>query len=87
MGDKTFEDRIAEARDSLGDFLGNPMLPIPLRDDKSRTERVSTYVELDLLKFFEEYKVRAGFRSVSEVLRRLAIIGAQVEGYHFNEPQ
>lgn len=66
-------------------FLGHKMLPIPLRDDAARTERVSTYVELDLLKFYEEYKVRMGARSVSEVLRRLSILGAQAEGYLFNE--
>lgn len=66
-------------------FLGHPLLPIPLRDNKSRTERVSTYVELDLLRFFEQYCARGGFRSVSEVLRRLAILGAQAEGYQFDE--
>lgn len=64
-------------------FLGHPMLPIPLRDNRSRTERVSTYVELDLLRFFEQYCARGGFRSTSEVVRRLAILGAIAEGYEF----
>ena len=63
--------------------MGHPMLPIPLRDSKARTERVSTYVELDLLRFFEQYAARGGFRSTSEVLRRLAILGAATEGYQF----
>ena len=62
-------------------YLGHPLKPIPLRENAARTERVSTYVELDLLKALEEYAARGGFRSTSEVLRRLAIIGLQSEGY------
>lgn len=72
-----------EAFQSREPFMGHPLLPIPLKDDSARTERVSTYVELDLLRFFEQYKVRMGARSVSEVLRRLAILGATKEGYQF----
>jgi hypothetical protein len=68
-----------------GPYLGHPMLPIPLRGEEARTERVSSYVELDFLKFMEEYKARGGFRSVSEVLRRLAILGAMTEGYELQE--
>lgn len=66
-------------------FLGHPMLPIALRDNHSRTERVSTYVELSFRKFLAEYAARGGFRGESEVLRRLAILGAQSEGYQFDE--
>jgi hypothetical protein len=85
MAEQAWEKRLEETRHSDRAFLGHPLLPIPLRDNKSRTERVSTYVELDLLRFFEEYCARGGFRSVSEVVRRLAILGAQAEGYQFDE--
>ena len=78
---KSWEQRLEETRHSTEPFLGHPLLPIPLRDSKSRTERVSTYTELDFLRFMEQYKERGGFRSVSEVLRRLAILGAISEGY------
>jgi hypothetical protein len=83
--DKKWEARLEETRTSPDPFMGHPLLPIPLRSNKARTERVSTYVEWDLLKFFEQYGARGGFRSVSEVLRRLAILGAQAEGYQFDE--
>lgn len=72
-----------DAFDSKTPFMGHPLLPIPLKDEKARTERVSSYVELDFLKFLEEYKVRMGARGVSEALRRLAILGAMAEGYQF----
>ena len=81
----TWEKRLEEASAFKQPFLGHPLLPIPLRDNQARTERVSAYVELELLKFFEEYAARGGFRSTSEVLRRLAILGAQTEGYQFSE--
>jgi hypothetical protein len=87
MGDKAFEDRVREALTSREPFLGHPLLPIALRDSKSRTERISTYLELDFVRFLEQYGVRAGMRGLSEVLRRLAIIGAQAEGYAFDEPE
>ena len=61
-----------------------PILPIPLRGNPARTERVSSYMELDLVKFFEQYAARVGLRSTSEALRRLAIVGAMVEGYQFD---
>ncbi|QHB37494.1 hypothetical protein SEA_LEOPARD_90 [Mycobacterium phage Leopard] len=76
--ERTWEERL---KGGTGPFIGHPMLPIPLRDNRARTERVSTYVELGLLRFFEQYCARGGFRSVSEVVRRLAILGAVAEGY------
>lgn len=82
-----WQERMESAFQSREQFMGHPLLPIPLRETKARTERVGTYVELDFLKFLEEYSARGGFRSVSEVLRRLAIIGAQTEGYVFEEKQ
>lgn len=83
--DSKWGKRLEEAGQFKQPFLGHPLLPIPLRDNQARTERVSAYVEMDLLKFFEEYAARGGFRSTSEVLRRLAILGAQAEGYQFSE--
>lgn len=77
--------RMEDAFQSKEPFIGHPLLPITLRENTARTERVSTYVELEFLKFMEQYEARGGFRSVSEVLRRLAIIGAQAEGYQFND--
>jgi hypothetical protein len=87
-GNQRREDLRAKLQERLNEptkepFLGHPLLPIPLRTNKARTERVSSYVELDFLKFMEEYQTRGGFRSVSEVLRRLAILGAMKEGYQF----
>lgn len=55
------------------------MIELPLESTEMRTERVTTYVELPLLKMFESYAAKGGFRSVSEVLRRLAIIGLDTE--------
>lgn len=85
MSSKEWHKRMEDAFQSREPFLGHPLLPISLRRNKARTERVSTYVELDFLKFLEQYAARGGFKSVSEVLRRLAIIGAQAEGYQFDE--
>lgn len=82
--DYNWKERMETAFQAKEPFLGHPLLPIPLRDNNARTERVSTYVELDLLKALEQYAVRGGFRSVSEVLRRLAIIGLHAEGYQFD---
>jgi len=79
----TWQKRMEDAFQSREPFMGHPLLPIPLRETKSRTERVSTYVEYDFYKFMEEYKTRGGFRGISEVLRRLAILGAAHEGYLF----
>lgn len=84
MDKASWEQRLAETRDSKEPFLGHPLLPIPLRDTKARTERVSAYVELPLLRFFEQYQARMGARGVSEVVRRLAILGAIAEGYQFD---
>lgn len=66
---------------------GVPLLPIPLLGDEARTERVSSYVEPSLLRFYERYRLRMGARSVSEVIRRLTIIGAQSEGHSFEGEQ
>ncbi len=58
------------------------MIDLPTMDTEPtepRTERVSTYVEMPLLKAYEEYAERGGFRSVSEVIRRLTIIGLDHE--------
>ena len=80
-----WQDRMEEAFQSPEPFVGHPLLPIPLRDTKARTERVSTYVEYDFYKFMQQYAARGGFRGISEVLRRLAILGAKAEGYQFEE--
>ena|SRR5256885_1292436 len=82
MADK-WQDRLEDAFQSREPFLGHPLLPIPLLETTSRTERVSTYVEYDFYKFMQEYAARGGFRGISEVLRRLAILGAAHEGYQF----
>jgi len=66
-------------------FLGHTLRPIPLRNNPAKTEKVAVYMELELLKFFEEYSARSGAGSLSAVIRRLAIIGALAEGYKFNE--
>lgn len=85
MGEMTWLQRLDRARTREGDpYLGHALLPIPLRDNRARTERASTYVELDLLKFYEQYCARGGFKSVSEVIRRLTIVGAMAEGYKFD---
>jgi hypothetical protein len=81
----TWQERMEDAFQAREPFLGHPLLPIPLRETKSRTERVSTYVEYDFYKFMQEYAARGGFRGISEVLRRLAILGAKAEGYQFDE--
>lgn len=66
-------------------YWGHGSKPLMLySDNAARTERVSAYVEPNMLYFLEEYRTRMGMRSVSEALRRLAIIGAQAEGYHFD---
>ena len=78
MAEKSFEEH-------MEDGVAHPMLPIPLLDDAARTERVSAYVELPLLRFLERYKVRMGARSLSEVIRRLTILGAERENYKFDE--
>lgn len=82
---EAWQGRMEEAFQAREPFLGHPLLPIPLRETKSRTERVSTYVEYDFYKFMEQYCARGGFRGISEVLRRLAILGAKAEGYQFDE--
>ena len=89
MGEMTdrWQDRLEDAFQAREPFLGHPMLPIPLRDTKARTERISTYVEYDFYKFMQEYEARGGFRGLSEVLRRLAILGAIAEGYKFDLDQ
>lgn len=81
--DQAWQKRLDETAHFTEPFLGHPLLPIPLRDSRARTERISSYVEYDLLQFFEQYQARGGFRSVSEVVRRLAILGAVREGYQF----
>jgi hypothetical protein len=84
---KSTEDFRERMRATLADhhpFLGHPLLPIPLRDEKARTERVSSYVEIGLVKFLEGYKIRMGSRGISEAARRLMILGAMVEGYIFD---
>jgi hypothetical protein len=81
----TWKERMESAFQSREPFMGHPLLPIPLRENTARTERVSTYVELDLLRALEQYAVRGGFRSVSEVLRRLSILGLHAEGYEFDD--
>lgn len=80
-----WEKRLDETSQVQEPFIGHPLLPIMLLDDQARTERVSAYVEMPFQKFLEQYRVRGGFRSTSEVIRRLAIIGAQAEGYQFVE--
>lgn len=79
----TWQERMESAFQSREPFMGHPLLPIPLRDKAARTERVSSYMELDLVKFLEQYQVRGGFKGLSEVVRRLVIIGAAKEGYDF----
>ena len=79
--------RLEKAFEGREPFLGHPLLPIPLRENTARTERVSTYIELDLFRFLEQYSARGGFRSVSEVIRRLIILGAEAEGYQFDKPE
>lgn len=76
--------RMEEAFLASEPFIGHPLLPIPLKEKGARTERASTYVELEFLQFMEQYAARGGFRGVSEVLRRLAILGAKAEGYQFD---
>jgi hypothetical protein len=78
-----WRERLEEVFNRQEPFIGHPLLPIPLQDNKARTERVSSYVELEFLRFMEQYQARGGFRSTSEVLRRLAIVGAIAEGYQF----
>ena len=80
-----WRERMEDAFNSREPFVGHPLHPIPLRTNGARTERVSTYVELDLLKALEQYAARMGARSVSEVVRRLTILGLQGEGYQFDE--
>lgn len=80
-----WQSRIRDALTSKQPFIGHPLHPIPLRDNTPRTEKISTYVELEFLFFLEEYAARAGFRSISEVMRRLMVIGAMAEGYTFDE--
>lgn len=80
-----FLESMKDAEQSKVPFLGHPMLPIPLKSDDARTQRVSTYVEIPLEEFYEEYRKRMGARSLSEVVRRLSILGAQAEGYRFRE--
>lgn len=81
---KDWRENLEEAFQKREPFLGHPLNPIPLVGTPARTERVSTYMELSLLKTLEEYCTRGGFRSVSEVLRRLVIIGLLAEGYDFD---
>ena len=66
-------------------FLGHPLKPLPLRENPIRSEKIGTYVELPLARFYEEYAARCGFRSVSEAVRRLSILGAIAEGYVIDE--
>lgn len=66
-------------------FLGHPLHPIPLKNSAPRTVKVSSFMELDLVKFLEDYAVGMGARSTSEVIRRLVIIGAIAEGYTFED--
>jgi hypothetical protein len=80
-----WRERFEETFTSREPFIGHPLKPIPLLENPAKTERVSTYVELALLQFFEEYQARGGFKSVSEVVRRLSIIGAISEGYQFDD--
>jgi hypothetical protein len=86
-GTPDWRERMKEAFTAEEPFIGHPLLPIPLKESGARTQRVSAYVELEFLQFMEQYQARGGFRGVSEVLRRLAIIGAQTEGYQFEQPQ
>jgi hypothetical protein len=82
-----WRDKLERAFQKQEPYRGHSLLPIPLRENAARTERVSTYIELDLFRFLEEYSARGGFRSVSEVIRRLIIIGAEAEGYEFDRPE
>lgn len=79
--------RLEAAFQSQEPFIGHPLAPIPLLKTPKRTEKVVSYVELELVMFFEQYAARMGGGSVSEVVRRLAIIGAMAEGYAFDEEQ
>ena len=63
-------------------YLGHRTLPVMIRS-RGHSERVSTYMELSLLKFLESYRAHGGYRSVSGVMRHLIIAGAEAEGYHF----
>lgn len=80
-----WQKRLDETLSTNEPYLGHELRPIPLRKSPPKTEKIATYVELDLYKFFEEYAVRMGARSISEVVRRLSIIGALAEGYKFDE--
>lgn len=82
---QTWQEKMEKSFNKQEPFIGHSLRPIPLRENAARTERVSTYMELDLLKALEEYAARGGFRSTSEVLRRLAILGLESEGYKVNE--
>lgn len=82
--EQTWEQRLDEAAKNKEPFIGHPLLPIPLRDSSARTERVSAYIEIGLVRFLEQYKARGGFSGLSEVVRRLVIIGARAEGYQFD---
>lgn len=63
------------------------MEPIMLESNRSgRTERVCSYVEPGLMTMLEDYRIKAGDTSISVALRRLTIIGAEVEGYQFVHP-
>jgi hypothetical protein len=48
-----------------------------------RAERVSSYIEIELYRFLEQYRADYGYRSVSEVMRHLTILGAESEGFTF----
>lgn len=85
--DSDFHTRLMDALNASEPYLGHTLLPIPLMEERARTERVSAYVELDLVRFLEEYKTRMGARATSEAVRRLIILGAIAEGYQFNNAE
>lgn len=76
-----WRDRLEQAFLESEPYIGHPLKPLPIRKNPQRTEKLVTYVELDLVRFVEQYAARTGNESVSGALRRLAIIGAIAEGY------
>lgn len=84
----THEDwakRLDDVISSSEPHIGHAMRPIPLRYNPARTEKVAVYMELEFVKFLEEYAARMGASGLSAAVRRLAIIGALAEGYKFDE--
>lgn len=82
-----WQKRLSDALKDHRPYLGHMLHPVPLLEPVARTVKISSYVELDFARFLEQYAARIGSRSVSESIRRLAIIGAMAEGYVFDDQE